>query len=210
MPPQMATSVPVPKALHVFWDGNNILAGAQDAARDQGEVAHQRTRVYFQNLLDIVRDGRHPASSWMSGNVPPPEDAVWAHARRLGIRLDLSDRTAAGREGLLDQTLRERMLATDFDFPEKGTIALLSGDSAGYQQREGFYVNLVRLKARGWDIELYSWESRINQHMKRWVLTNGKYCSLDRWYSYITFIEPEGPLPGRHASRLVRGPYFSQ
>lgn len=204
----MAAPAPA-KPLHIFWDGNNILAGARDAARHQGEAGFERARVYFQNLLDLVRDSRHPVESWMIGNVPPPEDGVWAHASRLGIRLDLSQRTAAGREGLLDQTLRERMLAAEFDYPEKGTIALLSGDGAGYERREGFYADLRRLKDRGWDIELYSWESRINQHMKRWVLSNGRYCSLDRWYAYITFIEPEGQSRGRRASRLPPGPYLS-
>lgn len=199
-----------PPGLHIFWDGNNILGGGEQAAKDQGEPGYPRLRIYFQNLLDIVRNGRHPVEAWMSGNVPPPEDEVWSYAASLGINLSLSRRTADGREGLLDQVLREKMLATEFDYPEKGTIALLTGDGAGVERNEGFFANLKRLRARGWDIELFSWDLQAHRKMREWARSEGKYISLDRFYQYVTFVNPEPTVgsPGRIVRRLGPFPYY--
>lgn len=200
----------MPGALHIFWDGNNILGGGERAAREQGEPGYPRLRIYFQNLLDLVRNGRHPVEAWMSGNIPPPEDEVWGYASRLGINLSLSRRTEDGREGLLDQVLREKMLAADFDYPERGTIALLTGDGAGIERDEGFYANLKRLHARGWAIELFSWTSQVHRGMREWAQANGKFISLDRFYVYITFVNPDAApgSPGRVVRQLGPAPYF--
>ena len=200
---------PTEGGLHVFWDGNNILGGGERTATERrGDPGFPVLRIYFKNLLDIVRNGRHPVRAWMSGSIPPPEDGVWSYAQGLGIRLDLSRRTADGREGLLDQTLRERILATEFDFPERGTIALMTGDGAGWESNEGFFADLKRMKSRGWAIELFSWDCNVNQTMKRWVLANGKYIELDRWYDYVTFIVPQGTTAGRVVRYLPPHPYF--
>jgi hypothetical protein len=194
--------------LHVFWDGNNILGGAERTATERGDPGYPWLRVYFKNLLDLVRNGRHPLRAWMSGSIPPPEDGVWSYATSLGIRLDLSRRTADGREGLLDQTLRERMLATEFDFPGRGTIALMTGDGAGWESNEGFFANLKRLKARGWEIELFSWRCNASRNMREWAQSNGKYVELDRWYSYVTFVVEGSPAPKRVVTMLPPAPYF--
>jgi hypothetical protein len=201
-------TAPSAGGLHIFWDGNNILGGAERTAKEsESEPGFPYLRVYFKNLLDVVRSGRHPLRAWMSGSIPPPEDGVWAYATGLGIRLDLSRRTADGREGLLDQTLRERMLSTEFDFPERGAIALMTGDGAGWESNEGFFANLKRLKARGWAIELYSWRCNVNGNMRRWVESNGKYVELDRWYRYVTFVVDGSGCPPRVVSYLPPPPY---
>lgn len=178
--------------VHIFWDGNNIKAGAEDTATDViGEPGYPRLRVYFKNLLQLVAKDRDVAQAWMAGNIPPPEDEVWTHAERLGIRTMLEKRTEDGKEGLMDETLREKMLTTDFDYAEKGVIALLTGDGAGVHEDEGFFANLKRLHSRGWEVEVYSWEVNIHSRMKDWVQKNGRYTALDEFFESITFLKPD-------------------
>ena len=100
------------------------------------------------------------------------------------------------------------MLATDYDFPMKGTIALLSGDGAGWERGEGFFANLKRLRGREWEIELFSWESQVSRAMKTWAEQNGKYVPLDHWYAYITFVKEDPGSAGRRARTLPPAPYF--
>lgn len=188
--------------VHIFWDGNNILGGAERAAEEQfGEPGFPRVRVYFRNLVDLIAKGRPVAQGWVAGNIPPPEDEVWAYLRGLGMETLLSRRTDDGKEGLMDDTLREKMLMADFDYPEKGVIALLTSDGAGHYQGLGFFANLKRLHARGWGVELYAWDCQVNKAMREWVKANGRYTALEDFYHSITFLVPD---KGGNGARIVR------
>jgi len=177
--------------VHVFWDGNNIFGGAERAAKARGEPGYPRSRVYFKHLAELVLKGRPMRQGWMNGNIPPPTDEVWTYAERLGFKLALSRRTDDGREGRLDETLREKMLATFFDYSDVGTIAVLTGDGAGHHESQGFFANMKRLNDHGWDIEPYSWDCQCHGAMREWAKKHGTYTALEDYFESVTFLKPD-------------------
>lgn len=176
--------------VHVFWDSNNILGGAWNYARKIGAPSYPHLRMYFRNVVELVANGRKMGKSWVVGSVPPATDDVWLRVKQLGFSLDVAERTVSGKEGKLDETLREKMLQMHFDYPV-GTIALLSGDGAGHYDQQGFFANLKRLHSFGWAVELFSWDDQVNKQMKNWVLANGTYVALDEFFESVTFVEAD-------------------
>ena len=74
------------------------------------------------------------------------------------------------------------------------TAVLLTGDGAGIMKGLRLHAALTRMLCWGWTIEVLAWEGSCNKTMKQWVLQNGSFVSLDKYYQNITFREPgEGP-----------------
>jgi hypothetical protein len=204
----MAAPVPSaspPRNVHIFWDSNNILAGAENYAKAHNLPNYPHLRIDFRNMVDLVANGRQMGKSWLVGSVPPPTDAVWQRARDLGFDLEVAERTVSGKEGKLDETLREKMLQAHFDYPV-GTVALLSGDGAGHLNQQGFFANLKRLHSFGWKIEVFSWDDQTNRQMRTWVKENGTYVALDEFYESITFLaeDRDRRVPARYAAPLPK------
>ena len=70
---------------------------------------------------------------------------------------------------------------------------LLTGDSAGYYEGQGFHRTLERIHKRGWRVEVLSWAHSCNEGMRRWAEANGVFVPLDDHYEAITFREPSRP-----------------
>ena len=60
----------------------------------------------------------------------------------------------------------------------------------------------------GWDIEVLSWEGCCKSRMKRWVMEQGLFSSLDEHYNSVTFLEAgdgEPPRPSLPVNLKARG-----
>ena len=88
---------------------------------------------------------------------------MWDYLRKMGIQLQLLSKTSEGTEQeSVDMSLQTMMLRTAIDHIEHpSTIAVLTGDGAGKQLGEGFLTDLKRVKAMGWNIEVYSWKKLL-------------------------------------------------
>lgn len=176
--------------MYIFWDNSNIqLVGRNNVRR----IKEPRTnpnlfRTYFKNLFELVRNNRTVTKAYMVGSVPTKDDSLWSHIRKLGIQLELLERTGRNKENAVDVTIQTSMLRTIID-EKPGTIALLTGDGSGNRVGKGFLSDIERAVKLGWDIEVYSWENGSNRHLKEYAQKAGKFIALEDYYYQITFIK---------------------
>jgi len=186
--------------MYVFWDNSNIHISGLDSVRPDLEPKAPRElfRTHFTNLFQLVCKGRKVDCAYLSGSVPPPSDSLWNYLRSMGIKLQLLDKTASGKEQeSVDMSLQTMMLRTSIDHTPS-TIAVLTGDGAGKQLGEGFLSDLKRVKERfGWNIEIYAWEKTCSKALKDYAVNNGQFIKLEDYYYYITYIKKdrEGIIP---------------
>ena len=182
----------------VYLDNSNILHAAQDLAEERNgdPYARYRVRIQFENLLRLAHADRPVEKALAAGSIPPALSMLWQRLRRLGIEVHLFDRgePARGEQETPDQWLQLRMLEDGWDYIENpGTIVLLTGDGAGYNEGRGFHSTLERMQRRGWRVELLSWEHSCNPRMREWVEANGVFVPLDDYYEAITYTNTPRP-----------------
>lgn len=195
----------------IYWDHSNIFIEAQRLAeeRETEPDARYRVRVTFDNLFRLAHADRPVGRAYAAGSVPPELRQLWNRLENNGVSVYLFDRgsTECGEQEIPDRVLQLRMLEDALDYNgDAGTVVLLTGDGAGYQEGVGFHRTLERMHKRGWRIEILSWADACNRRMRAWAEDNGLFVPLDDFYESITFLEPsrEGfPLAhGRGAAPL--------
>ena len=178
----------------IFWDNSNIhISGLKAMEQKEPDQLKELFRTNFKNLFELVRNNREVESAYLSGSIPPPNNALWDYLKNMGINLQLLNKTAEGTEQeSVDMSLQTMMLRTAMDhMSEPSTIAILTGDGAGKQLGEGFLSDLKRIKNLGWNIEVYSWENSCNRYLKEYAQKNGKFIALDDYYFSITFLKED-------------------
>ena len=182
----------------VYWDNSNIYHEAQRIAEERnGDVnARYRVRIHFENLLRLAHADRPLEKAVAAGSVPPEMRQLWNRIENRGVEVHLYDRgeRARGEQETPDQWLQLRMLEDGWDYNgDTGTVALLTGDGAGYEEGRGFHSTLERLHRRGWNVEVLSWLNSCRRAMREWAERNGVFVPLDGYYDAITFMEPSRP-----------------
>lgn len=182
----------------LYWDNSNIYYEAQRIAEDRnhGPDARYRVRIHFDNLLRLAHADRPMKKALVAGSVPPELRSLWNRLEKSGIEVKLFDRGSpgSGEQDIPDWILQLRMLEDALDYNgNPGTVTLLDGDGAGYSIGSGFHSTLERMHARGWKVEILSWENSCNQRMRNWAVENGVFIALDDYYDAITFLEPSKP-----------------
>ena len=182
----------------VYWDNSNIYHEAQRLAqeRDGTPGARYLVRIHFDNLLDLAVGGRELAKAVAAGSIPPEMRQLWNRMENRDVVVQLFDRgdRTSGEQEVPDQWLQLRMLEDGWDHNgHPGTVALLTGDGAGYSWGRGFHRTLERMHRRGWRIEVLSWAHSCHRGMRRWAEANGVFVPLDDHYDAITFREPSRP-----------------
>ena len=195
----------------VYWDNSNIYHEAQRLAEDRNGTPGARylVRIHFDNLLRLAHADRPLQAAVAAGSVPPEMRQLWNRLENQGVGVELFDRGARDRseQEIPDTWLRLRMLEDAFDYSDDpGTVALLTGDGAGYSEGRGFHRALERIHRRGWRVEVLSWQHSCHRGMREWAETNGVFIPLDDYYDSITFREPSRPghefAPARDAVPL--------
>ncbi len=186
--------------MYIFWDNSNIHYAGLNHVRPVKEPAieKERYRTYFKGLLNLVAQGRQIDNIYFAGSVPPKGDALWNAVEKLGITPSLLPRSLTdGEADTTDHVLQLALLRLAMDSPEPNTVALLTGDGAGINSGEGFLADAIRLAARGWKFEVYSWDLACHARLKEFAQQSGKYVKLEDYYENITFI-----VGGRRAVEL--------
>lgn len=178
----------------IFWDNSNIHYAGLNHVRPLKEpnAEKEKYRTYFKGLLDLVVQNRIVENIYFAGSVPPKGDSLWNAVRRLGITPSLLPRSLTdGEADTTDHVLQLALLRLAMDNPEPNTVALLTGDGAGINSGEGFLADAIRLAARGWKFEVYSWDTACHAQLREFAQTNGKYVKLEDYYNNVTFIVGE-------------------
>ena len=182
----------------VYWDNSNIYHEAQRIAEERNGTPGARylIRIHFDNLLRLAHADRKLEIAVAAGSVPPEMNQLWNRLENQGVEVELFDRGARerGEQEIPDRWLQLRMLEDVLDCSDDpGTIALLTGDGAGYIEGRGFHRTLERVHRRGWRVEVLSWFHSCNRGMREWAEANGVFIPLDDYYEAITFREPSRP-----------------
>ncbi len=183
--------------MYIFWDNSNIHISGFNTVRPniEPEAPKELFRTDFKKLFQLVSKDRKVDAAFLSGSIPPPNDSLWEYLRKMGIKLQLLNRTAEGKEQeSVDMSLQTMMLRTAVDHlkEETSTIAILTGDGAGKQLGEGFLSDLIRIKKlTNWEIEIYAWETTCSKALKRYAQENGKFIRLEDYYYSITYIQKD-------------------
>lgn len=180
--------------MYIFWDNSNIhISGLNVMIEKEPEQPKELFRTNFKNLFELVRHNRNVDAAYLSGSIPPPNNALWDYLESMGIKLQLLNKTADGTEQeSVDMSLQTMMLRTAIDqMSSPSTIAVLTGDGAGKQLGEGFLSDLKRIRTIGWEIEVYSWSSSCNRFLKDFAESEGKFISLDDYYYSITYLKDD-------------------
>ncbi len=194
--------------IFVFWDNSNIFIPAQEVAASYEKfVDTKAVRIHFQQLLDLVRVGRKIEHAVVVGSIPAELNLVWGRLRATGVQVELFERGAGTHtEQGVDQCLQVHMLRALADC-EPAVAVLLTGDGKGYDAGVGFHADLERMYARGWGIEVVSWDIACNARLRSWAQEVGVYLKLEDYYRSVTFVEGgrlAAPI-GRH-NRTVTHP----
>lgn len=190
--------------MYIFWDNSNIhISGLKVMQEKEPTQPQELFRTDFNNLFDLVKKNRKVDAAYLSGSIPPPNNALWEYLKRMGIQLQLLTKSADGNEQeSVDMSLQTMMLRTAIDnIANPSVIAVLTGDGAGKQLGEGFLSDLKRIHKMGWDIEVYSWEKSCNRYLKDYAQAEGTFIALDNYYESITFLKEDRYNPTGHKVR---------
>src|SRR2546422_3610537 len=78
----------------IFWDNSNIFIPARYLAnKREGWSAGRDVRIHFDNMFSLARAGREIESAFCVGSVPPELEAVWARLERVGVQVELFERS---------------------------------------------------------------------------------------------------------------------
>ena len=181
----------LPKTVYIIWDNSNIHYGGLNQVFPIKEPGQQKElyRTHFLNLLNLVAGNREIGQVYFVGSTPPETDSIWAYLRSVGIKPETIPRsTTGGENNTTDYLLQNHLLRLGY-LPEKGTIALLSGDGAGIYKNEGFFADLKKLHNVGWNIEVYAWDETCHRGMKEFAEQNWNFTNLTDSYYHITFLQ---------------------
>ena len=185
----------------VYWDNSNLIHEAQRLAEEQEGTPDARylVRIHFENLLRLAEAGRPLAKAVAAGSIPPEMQQLWNRMENRGVQVRLFNRVERERgeqevpDCWLQLCMMEDALDNLADNGDPGIVSLLTGDGAGYSERQGFHRTLERMHGRGWRVEVLSWAHSCNEGMRRWAEANGVFVALDDHYEAITFREPFRP-----------------
>lgn len=150
------------------------------------------TRGGWQSKFGTAR--RVLGEKHLVGSVPPPSDGMWQIARNLGFKVRTLERVATAdgraREQAVDDCLQKRMLALRppsfvdqllviLGVAGKPIVALFSGDGNDNGGHGGFPEVVEELMRRGFDIEIYGFESSTSQALKKLTWKAARVIFLD-------------------------------
>lgn len=176
--------------VYIIWDNSNIHYGGLNHVFPQKEAGQTKElyRTHFLNLLNLVVGNREIGQVFFVGSTPPESDKIWTYLESIGIKPQTIPRAPGGEHNTTDYLLQTHLLRLGY-LPEKGTIALLSGDGAGIYKGEGFFADLKNLHSANWNIEVYAWEENCHKGMKEYAEKNWKFVNLTDHYYSITFLQ---------------------
>ena len=64
--------------MFIFWDNSNIhISGLKAMKQKEPDQLKELFRTNFKNLFELVRNNREVESAYLSGSIPPPNNALF-------------------------------------------------------------------------------------------------------------------------------------
>ena len=175
--------------LNIFWDNSNIWLVGRNLCEKNEPGYESEFRIHFAKLFDFVVDNRPVDFAYLSGSIPPNNDALWKRFDDLGVIVEKQERgMASGGEVAVDEAIQLAMANRILDCDEPSKMVLLTGDGNGYDEGKGFIKQLERAVKHGWEIEVISWDTGCNRSLREFAQANGTYRPLEPVYGNVTFI----------------------
>ena len=159
------------KCCYVFVDDSNLwIEGQRYGARRQklsDADRDPRFRVDLGKFLDLVVGKRSVADAFLYGSKPPPNDSVWAAARKKNFTVSLFDRAGGvpyGREKQVDMAMGTQITksACKCDPGEKDRVVfvIVTGD-------RDFSSPVQCALDEGIQVELWAWKNAMSIHFRQ-------------------------------------------
>jgi len=166
---------------NVFIEGQHVSAVKKGLAPNilaaqQQRISDRDYKIDFGRLYEFsgaTKDG----TAKLFGSRPPPNDSVWAIAKRAGFEVVVFDRSEwTGKEKMVDAAIVTAMVRDAYTKvnKEKDEIILLSGDS-------DYTPTVEQLTADGFRVEIAFWDHAATA-LKRAAT---KFTSLNQYLDHL-------------------------
>jgi hypothetical protein len=178
------------KPVCVYIDNSNIFIGGQETAKSYGEDG-KKFRLYFQNFLLLITNGTlHFDELVWAGSGQEELKDIFKKVVDQGADLQIIPQAEKGEHETVDQAIQLSMYRHARKFRNNpGVIILCTGDGKGYSEEKGFLYDVKGFIEDGWELVLFSWDHTCHKQLKRFAKQNGAYIPLEKYYSFITFIQ---------------------
>lgn len=145
---------------NLYIEGRRVSAVAKGLAQNINDamnlgILDQAYTIGFGALHEFLTGGdlggiRRVA---LFGSTPPPNDSIWAIAKKTGFELHLEERNFRNKEKKIDTGLATMMTRDAYKFgnPKEDVFVLVAGD--------GDYVPTVdTLRGDGFEVEVAFWD----------------------------------------------------
>ena len=168
---------------NVFIEGQRVSAVAQGLAVNifsamNSQILDGTYKLDFGRLHEFVAGDKEIKRCMLFGSKPPPNDSLWAAARRVGFEVVVEDRNVANKEKKIDTGIVAEMMRDAYTIAEKenDTITLVAGD--------GDYVPAVRpLVDDGFRVEVAFW-NHASQELKN---ASSTFIGLDDFLNHLAY-----------------------
>jgi uncharacterized LabA/DUF88 family protein len=168
---------------NLFIEGKRVSAVVRGQASNIVEAMSERIldldyTLSFGRLHEFIAgaDKTEVGRAVLFGARPPPNDSIWAYAKKAGFELVLEDRNAANKEkkidtGIVSAMCRDAYRKAD---PAADTFVLVGGD--------GDFVPAVRqLVEDGYTVEVVFWD-HCSKELRS---VASKFISLNQHLEYL-------------------------
>ena len=168
---------------NVFIEGRRVKAVASGLAATiyiamERHVLDQRYKIDFGRLHKFIAGDQEDdiKRCMLFGSRPPPNDSLWAVARKVGFEVVVEDRNVQNREKKIDTGIVAAMMRDAYTIADKetDTITLAAGD--------GDYVPPVQaLVGDGFKVEVVFW-SHASRELQS---AASKFIDLDPMLNHL-------------------------
>lgn len=170
---------------NVFIEGKRVKAVADGKARDiyvamQKGILEHSYSIDFGRLHDFIagQDEEQIKRCVLFGSRPPPNDSLWAIAKRAGFEVVVEDRNVANKEKKIDTGIVAAMMKDAYTLVKmkEDTITLVAGDG-------DFVPPIEILTADGFNVEVVFWD-HASQELKDAAT---KFSSLNPILNHLAY-----------------------
>ncbi len=145
---------------NVWIEGMHVAAVEGGLAPDiwaaqEHKICDYGWKLDFGRLLEFAGGKREEVGrAVLYGSKPPPNDSLWAAAKRQGFEVVVHERNPySGREKKVDTNIVTDITADSFELmrPERDEITLVAGDS-------DYVPTVERLRKRGFRFDVCFWD----------------------------------------------------
>lgn len=144
---------------NLWIEGMHVAAVKNGLAPDIWAAQNQKIcdtswRIDFGRLFEFAGgDQKDVGRAVLYGSRPPPNDSVWAVAKRMGFDPVVHDRNARNKEKKIDTSIATDIVSDSYELmkPPDDQVTLVAGDS-------DYVPTVQKIKSRGLKFTVMFWD----------------------------------------------------